>query len=164
MRQTGFGSDFCRGCKTFPRSGADHCRVCKTFPVIQFKQIKNKNQTRASEYTQQIADERYRDLVLMINAATAMEDDQESIARLGEVISQVNELIKYYRLYVVAKGSGSGSGSNTGNSGTGGGSNTGGGDNGGSSGGGTSTGGDNGGGSNTGGSGSGGSGDDEPDQ
>ncbi|MBR4728650.1 MAG: hypothetical protein IK075_00155 [Prevotella sp.] len=140
--------------------------------MIQFKQIKNKNQTRASEYTQQIADERYRDLVLMINAATAMEDDQESIAGLGEVISQVNELIKYYRLYVVKSGTGgnngggssNGGGSQGGGTGENGGSNTGGGDNGGSSGGGTSTGGDNGGGSNTGGSGSGGSGDDEPDQ
>ena len=40
MRQTGFGSYFCRGCKTFPRSGADRCRVCKTFPVIQFIKVK----------------------------------------------------------------------------------------------------------------------------
>ena len=52
-------------------------------------------------------DERYRDLVLMINAATAMEDNQESIAGLEGVISQVNELIKYYRQYVTPKGGGS---------------------------------------------------------
>ena len=50
------------------------------------------------------ADECYRDLILMINAATAMEDDQESIAGLEGVISQVNELIKYYRQYVAPKG------------------------------------------------------------
>ena len=50
------------------------------------------------------ADEAYRDLILMINAATVMEDDQESIAGLEGVISQVNELIKYYRQYVAPKG------------------------------------------------------------
>ena len=66
-------------------------------------------------------DERYRDLVLMINAAAAMEDDTEG---LEGVISQVNELIKYYRQYVVPKGGGS-AGSPTGEGG--GGSNTGGG-------------------------------------
>ena len=59
-----------------------------------------------------VVDERYRDLVLMINAATAMEDDQESIAGLEGVISQVNELIKYYRQYVAPKG-GSSAGSPT---------------------------------------------------
>ena len=69
-------------------------------------------------------DERYRDLVLMINAAAAMEDNQESIAGLEGVISQVNELIKYYRQYVAPKGGGS-AGSPTGEGG--GGSNTGGG-------------------------------------
>ena len=53
-----------------------------------------------------VVDERYRDLILMINAATAMEDDQESIAGLEGVISQVNELIKYYRQYVAPKGGG----------------------------------------------------------
>ena len=53
------------------------------------------------------ADEAYRDLVLMINAAAAMGDDQESIAGLEGIISQVNELIKYYRQYVVSKGGGS---------------------------------------------------------
>ncbi|MBR4730797.1 MAG: hypothetical protein IK075_11135 [Prevotella sp.] len=104
-----------------------------------------------------VADERYRDLVLMINAATAMEDDQESIAGLGEVISQVNELIKYYRLYVVKSGTGgnNGGGSSNGNGGSQGGGT---GENGGSNTGGS--------GSNTGGSGDngGGSGDDEPDQ
>ena len=65
-------------------------------------------------------DEAYRDLVLMINAATAMEDDQESIAGLEGVISQVNELIKYYRQYVVPKG-----GSSTGSETAGGGGSTG---------------------------------------
>ena len=102
------------------------------------------------------ADERYRDLVLMINAAVAMENDQESIAGLEEVISQVNELIKYYRLYVVKSGvsgttsggsenGGSSTGSETGgNAGGNGGSNTGG-DNGGGSNTGGNTGGDNGG-------------------
>jgi len=101
------------------------------------------------------ADEAYRDLILMINAATAMEDDQESLAGLEGVISQVNELIKYYRLYVVKSGTG---GSSTGGSSTGGsstGSETGG------NGGGSSTGGN--GGSQGGGSGETG-GDDEPDQ
>ena len=62
-----------------------------------------------------VADERYRDLVLMINAAAAMENDQASIAGLEEVISQVNELIKYYRQYVVKSGtSGNAGGSSTG--------------------------------------------------
>ena len=117
------------------------------------------------------ADQTYRDLVLMINATAAIGSDPHLF---DEVISQVNELIKYYRLYVAPKGtgsltpnpsptgegsgnSGSGSGENGGSQG--GGSNTGGGDNGGSTGGGTSTGGDNGGNS-----GGGDNGDDEPDQ
>jgi hypothetical protein len=90
-----------------------------------------------------VVDERYRDLVLMVNAAAAMEDETEG---LEGVISQVNELIKYYRQYVAPKGSSTGS--ETG--GNGGGSNTGG------NGGGSSTGG-NGGGSNTGGDSSAGS-------
>ena len=46
------------------------------------------------------ADEAYRDLILLLNAATVMDDDPH---RFDEVISQVNELIKYYRLYVVPK-------------------------------------------------------------
>ena len=110
------------------------------------------------------ADEAYRDLILMINAATAMEDDQESLAGLEGVISQVNELIKYYRQYVAPKGTG---GSSTGGSSTGGsstGSETGGSSTGsetGGNGGGSSTGGN--GGSQGGGSGETG-GDDEPDQ
>ena len=70
-----------------------------------------------------VVDERYRDLVLMINAATAMEDNQESIAGLEGVISQVNELIKYYRQYVAQKGTGSSTGSETGGNGSGGSSN-----------------------------------------
>ena len=69
------------------------------------------------------ADEAYRDLVLMINAATVMEDDQESVAGLEGVISQVNELIKYYRQYVAQKGTGSSTGSETGGNGSGGSSN-----------------------------------------
>ena len=123
-----------------------------------------------------VVDERYRDLVLMINAATAMEDDQESIAGLEGVISQVNELIKYYRQYVAPKGGGStgsptadpSAGSGTANSGEGGGSNTGGGSSTGSetAGGGGSTGSPTGegGGSNTGGNtgGNGGGGNDGP--
>ena len=106
------------------------------------------------------ADEAYRDLILMINAAIAMEDDQESIAGLEGVVSQMNELIKYYRLYVVKSGTGGSSagGSNTGGGGSSTGSETGG-NGGGSSngGGGSSTG------SESGGNG-GGSGDDKPDQ
>ena len=69
------------------------------------------------------ADEAYRDLVLMINAATVMENDQESVAGLEGVISQVNELIKYYRQYVAQKGTGSSTGSETGGNGSGGSSN-----------------------------------------
>ena len=68
-------------------------------------------------------DERYRDLVLIINAAAAMEDETEG---LEGVISQVNELIKYYRQYVAPKGSG-------GTENTNGGGTSNGGDNGGSS-------------------------------
>ena len=84
-----------------------------------------------------VVDERYRDLVLMINAATAMEDDTEG---LEGVISQVNELIKYYRQYVVPK-SGSGSeNANGGGTSNGGNSNGGGTTNGGTNNGGSSTG------------------------
>ena len=72
------------------------------------------------------ADKAYRDLVLSLNASAVMDDDAH---RFDELISQVNELIKYYRLYVVPKGgkkdeeggsstgSESGSGSGTGNNG-----------------------------------------------
>ena len=46
------------------------------------------------------ADQAYRDLILALNASAVMDDDP---ARFDELISQVNELIKYYRLYVVPK-------------------------------------------------------------
>ena len=82
-----------------------------------------------------VVDERYRDLVLMVNAAAAMEDDTEG---LEGVISQVNELIKYYRQYVMPK---SGSGSTGSPTGEGGSTSNGGNSNGG----GTSNGGNNGG-------------------
>ena len=119
------------------------------------------------------ADEAYRELVLKLNASAVIEDNTEGIEG---VISQVNELIKYYRQYVLPKygkgdkeneGEGSdkpnGGESQGGNGGSqNGGTNSGTGDNGGSQsggdngnqnqGGGTSQGGDNGG------------GDDEPDQ
>ena len=114
------------------------------------------------------ADQTYRDLVLMINATAAIGSDPHLF---DEVISQVNELIKYYRQYVAPKGTGgsdntngggsNGGGTQNGGSGENGGSNTGGSNTGGSNtGGGTSTGGDNGG--NSGGGGD--SGDDIPDQ
>ena len=72
------------------------------------------------------ADKAYRDLVLSLNASAVMDDDAH---RFDELIQQVNELIKYYRLYVVPKGgkkdeeggsstgTESGSGSGTGNNG-----------------------------------------------
>ena len=47
------------------------------------------------------ADKAYRDLVLSLNASAVMDDDAH---RFDELIQQVNELIKYYRLYVVPKG------------------------------------------------------------
>ena len=115
------------------------------------------------------ADEAYRELVLKLNASAVIEDDTEGIEG---VISQVNELIKYYRQYVLPKygkgdkenegegsdkpnggeNQGGNGGENQGGSGTNGGSQNGG-DNGNQNqGGGTSQGGDNGG------------GDDEPDQ
>ena len=114
------------------------------------------------------ADEAYRELVLKLNASAVIEDNTEGIEG---VISQVNELIKYYRQYVLPKygkgdkenegegGDKPNGGENQGGSGT----NSGNGDNGGSQGGGnggenqgggTSQGGDNGGGDNG----------DEPDQ
>ena len=46
------------------------------------------------------ADQAYCDLVLALNASAVMDDDAH---RFDELISQVNELIKYYRLYVVPK-------------------------------------------------------------
>ena len=46
------------------------------------------------------ADEAYCDLILALNASAVMDDDAH---RFDELISQVNELIKYYRLYVVPK-------------------------------------------------------------
>ena len=47
-----------------------------------------------------LADEAYRDLTLALNAAVVMDD---SPTRFDALISQVNELIKYYRQYVVSK-------------------------------------------------------------
>ena len=107
------------------------------------------------------ADQAYCDLILSLNASAVMDDDAH---RFDELIQQVNELIKYYRQYVVPKGArtsviddnGNGGSSNGGSNG---GSNSSG-DNGGSSNGG-SNGGDNnngntGGGNNTGGGDSGG--------
>ena len=47
------------------------------------------------------ADQAYRDLILSLNASAVMDDDAH---RFDALISQVNELIKYYRLYVVPKG------------------------------------------------------------
>ena len=46
------------------------------------------------------ADEAYRELVLKLNASAVIEDNTEGIEG---VISQVNELIKYYRQYVLPK-------------------------------------------------------------
>ena len=73
------------------------------------------------------ADQAYYDLILSLNASAVMD---ENPTRFDELISQVNELIKYYRLYVVPKGGkkdeeggengGSSSGSNGGSSQTGG--------------------------------------------
>ena len=66
------------------------------------------------------ADGAYHDLILMLNAATAMDDDP---SRFDEMIMQVNELIKYYRQYVLKTGKGSNddddkpSGGNSGNGG-----------------------------------------------
>ena len=47
------------------------------------------------------ADQAYRDLILSLNASAVMDDDAH---RFDALFSQVNELIKYYRLYVVPKG------------------------------------------------------------
>ena len=63
------------------------------------------------------ADQAYRDLILSLNASAVMD---ENPTRFDELFSQVNELIKYYRLYVVPKGgkkdeeSGENGGSSTG--------------------------------------------------
>ena len=111
------------------------------------------------------ADEAYRELVLKMNASAVIEDNTEGIKG---VISQVNELIKYYRQYVLPKygksdkenegeggdkpNGGENQGGNGGENQGGSGTNSSTGDNGGSQSGGTSQGGDNGG------------GDDEPDQ
>ena len=46
------------------------------------------------------ADQAYRDLILALNASAVMDDDAH---RFDELISQVNELIKYYRMYVLPK-------------------------------------------------------------
>ena len=67
------------------------------------------------------------DLVLALNASAVMDDDAH---RFDELISQVNELIKYYRLYVVPKPGKkdeeeSGENANNGNNGSGNGSSTG---------------------------------------
>ena len=69
------------------------------------------------------ADQAYRALILSLNASAVMDDDAH---RFDALISQVNELIKYYRLYVVPKGGkkdeegGSSTGNNNGGSQTGG--------------------------------------------
>ena len=47
------------------------------------------------------ADQAYYDLILSLNASAVMDD---SPTRFDELIQQVNELIKYYRLHVVPKG------------------------------------------------------------
>ena len=63
------------------------------------------------------ADQAYYDLILSLNASAVMDD---SPTRFDELIQQVNELIKYYRLHVVPKGgkkdeeSGDNGGSSTG--------------------------------------------------
>ena len=63
------------------------------------------------------ADQAYRALILSLNASAVMDVDAH---RFDALISQVNELIKYYRLYVVPKGGkkdeegGSSTGNNTG--------------------------------------------------
>ena len=69
------------------------------------------------------ADQAYCALVLSLNAAAVMDDDAH---RFDELISQVNELIKYFRQYVVPKaGKKDEEEENGGNSGNGGGSSTG---------------------------------------
>ena len=74
------------------------------------------------------ADQAYCTLVLSLNAAAVMDDDAH---RFDELISQVNELIKYFRQYVLPKpGKKDEESENGGNSGNGGSGN---GDNGGSS-------------------------------
>ena len=51
------------------------------------------------------ADEAYRYFVLVLNAAAVMDDNEN---RFDELISQINELIKYYRQYVLPKKGGNG--------------------------------------------------------
>ena len=87
------------------------------------------------------ADQAYCTLVLSLNAAAVMDDDAH---RFDELISQVNELIKYFRQYVLPKpgkkdeeNGGSGNGGSSQGSETAGGSGSG--DNGGSSNGGDDT-------------------------
>ena len=68
------------------------------------------------------ADQAYCTLVLSLNAAAVMDDDAH---RFDELISQVNELIKYFRQYVLPKPGKKDEEENGGNSGNGGGSSTG---------------------------------------
>ena len=51
------------------------------------------------------ADTEYHSFILALNSAAVMDDNE---ARFDELISQINELIKYYRQYVVPKKGGSG--------------------------------------------------------
>ncbi|MBO7045163.1 MAG: hypothetical protein J6W38_02260, partial [Prevotella sp.] len=84
------------------------------------------------------ADQVYCALVLSLNAAAVMDDDAH---RFDELISQVNELIKYFRQYVLPKPGKKDEEENGGNSGNGGSGNGGNaGDNGSGNGGGSSTG------------------------
>ena len=86
------------------------------------------------------ADQAYCALVLSLNAAAVMDDDAH---RFDELISQVNELIKYFRQYVVPKAGKKDeeeeNGGNSGNGGSGNGGNAGG-NSGSGNGGGSSTG------------------------
>lgn len=81
------------------------------------------------------ADQAYCTLVLSLNAAAVMDDNAH---RFDELISQVNELIKYFRQYVLPKPGKKDEEENGGNSGNGGSGNAGG--NGSGNGGGSSTG------------------------
>ncbi len=85
------------------------------------------------------ADQAYCTLVLSLNAAAVMDDDAH---RFDELISQVNELIKYFRQYVLPKPGKKDEEENGGNSGNGGSGNGGnaGGNSGSGNGGGSSTG------------------------
>ena len=91
------------------------------------------------------ADQAYCTLVLSLNAAAVMDDDAH---RFDELISQVNELIKYFRQYVLPKPGKKDeeeNGGNSGNGGSGNGGNAGGNENGGGSSTGSETAGGNGG-------------------